>query len=90
MSSSISCSILSILKLTYNPKGQREKITYGNGTKTEYEYESTTYRLTNRVYQSDELFDPNFVSSWVEKGKTIPGTNIERMASGIAALPRCG
>ncbi len=32
--------------ITYNPKGQREIITYGNGTKTEYSYETTTFRLT--------------------------------------------
>ncbi|NEO73264.1 SpvB/TcaC N-terminal domain-containing protein [Moorena sp. SIO3H5] len=32
--------------IDYNPKGQRTKIVYGNGVRTEYEYETTTFRLT--------------------------------------------
>jgi len=31
--------------ITYNPKGQRERITYGNGTRTDYAYETTIFRL---------------------------------------------
>lgn len=33
--------------ISYNPKGQRERITYGNGTKTVYVYEPETFRLTS-------------------------------------------
>lgn len=39
-----------------------------------------------KVQQSDDLFDPNQVSSWKEKGKVITGTNIERMESGRAPI----
>ncbi|EJF77301.1 hypothetical protein MCQ_01525, partial [Candidatus Bartonella washoeensis Sb944nv] len=34
----------------------------------------------------DDLFDPNRVSDWEEKGKTVWGTNIERMKTGRAPL----
>ncbi|MCK1970555.1 VENN motif pre-toxin domain-containing protein [Franconibacter sp. IITDAS19] len=40
----------------------------------------------NKVYQRNDLFDPNHVFSWKEKGKTVTGTNIERMASGRAPI----
>jgi RHS repeat-associated protein len=33
--------------IIYNAKGQREKIVYGNGVTTEYEYERETFRLTH-------------------------------------------
>ena len=33
--------------IDYNAKGQRELITYGNGVRTEYEYDPFTFRLTN-------------------------------------------
>ena len=39
-----------------------------------------------RVYQRDDIFDVNFVSSWKEAGKTVTGTNLERMASGRAPI----
>ncbi|WP_375626858.1 HNH/ENDO VII family nuclease [Bartonella sp. PS17NMGDW] len=39
-----------------------------------------------KVYQEDELFDPETVSSWKEKGHIITGTNVERMASGRAPI----
>jgi RHS repeat-associated protein len=32
--------------IDYNPKGQRTNIIYGNGVKTDYEYETSTFRLT--------------------------------------------
>ena len=35
--------------IVYNAKGQREKIVYGNGTETTYEYEDTTFRLTKLI-----------------------------------------
>jgi RHS repeat-associated protein len=34
-----------ITAIDYNAKGQREKIIYGNGVTTDYEYEPETYRL---------------------------------------------
>ncbi|WP_372239766.1 DUF637 domain-containing protein [Pseudomonas sp. SCB32] len=40
----------------------------------------------NKVYQRDDLFDPNLVSSWRDGGKVVSGTNIERMASGRAPI----
>lgn len=35
--------------ITYNPKSQREKITYDNNTETIYTYEKTTFRLTSLI-----------------------------------------
>jgi len=40
----------------------------------------------NKVYQRNDLFDPQQVSSWKEKGQTVTGTNVERMASGRAPI----
>lgn len=40
----------------------------------------------NKVYQRNDLFDPNQVSMWKRNGKTIIGTNIERMAAGNAPI----
>ncbi|MGQ7409566.1 HNH/ENDO VII family nuclease [Streptococcus suis] len=40
----------------------------------------------NKVYQRDDLIDPNVVSSWKENGVTVTGTNVERMASGRAPI----
>lgn len=38
------------------------------------------------MYQRNDLFDPMQVSSWQRNGKTITGTNIERMADGNAPI----
>ena len=47
--------------ITYNPKGQRERILYGNSTKTDYTYERETFRLTGlktiRTSDNTELQD---------------------------------
>jgi hypothetical protein len=40
----------------------------------------------NKVYQRNDLFDPNQVSSWKNRGKVVTGTNVERMASGRAPI----
>ncbi|HEY1028992.1 MAG TPA: HNH/ENDO VII family nuclease, partial [Pseudomonas sp.] len=40
----------------------------------------------NKVYQRNDLFEPNLVSSWREGGKVVTGTNLERMASGRAPI----
>ncbi|SSZ40135.1 HNH/ENDO VII family nuclease [Bartonella grahamii] len=39
-----------------------------------------------KVYQGDELFEPETVSSWKEKGQIVTGTNVERMVSGRAPI----
>ncbi|WP_282187987.1 HNH/ENDO VII family nuclease, partial [Photorhabdus noenieputensis] len=44
----------------------------------------------NKVYQRDDLFDPQHMSAWRDKGKVIRGTNIERMASGRAPVGHDG
>jgi RHS repeat-associated protein len=36
-------------ELTYDAKGQRQSVTYGNGVTTRYEYDPRTYRLTRMV-----------------------------------------
>jgi len=40
----------------------------------------------NKVYQRNDTFDPQQISSWKVKGKTVTGTDIERMASGRAPI----
>ncbi|WP_409270006.1 RHS repeat-associated core domain-containing protein, partial [Pseudomonas sp. KCJK9044] len=40
----------------------------------------------NKVYQRNDLFDPNLQTSWREGGKVITGSNAERMASGRAPI----
>ncbi|WP_445178640.1 DUF637 domain-containing protein [Pseudomonas sp. McL0111] len=37
----------------------------------------------NKVYQRNDLFDPNLQTSWREGGKVITGSNAERMAAPI-------
>ncbi|WP_273756692.1 HNH/ENDO VII family nuclease [Bartonella sp. MM73XJBT] len=39
-----------------------------------------------KVYQADNLFEPETVSSWKEKGQVVEGTNLERMTSGRAPI----
>ncbi|WP_394003236.1 hemagglutinin repeat-containing protein [Luteimonas sp. WGS1318] len=40
----------------------------------------------NKVYQRNDLFDPGLQTTWIEGGKSVTGTNIERMASGRAPM----
>ncbi|UQW71985.1 DUF6861 domain-containing protein [Pseudomonas avellanae] len=40
----------------------------------------------NRVSQRDDLFDPDLMTTWRERGKLVQGTNLERMASGRAPI----
>jgi RHS repeat-associated protein len=53
-----------VTDITYNPKGQRERIRYGNGSTTRYEYDEKTFRLTNllttRNNGEDKLQDLNY------------------------------
>lgn len=59
----------------------------GGKTSTGYTYWSKSIQFDgNKVYQRNDLFDPMQVSSWKRNGKTITGTNIERMAAGNAPI----
>ncbi|CAK01660.1 filamentous hemagglutinin [Bartonella tribocorum] len=49
-------------------------------------FTDSKFGQTNKVYQRNDLFDPNRVSDWEEKGKTVWGTNIERMETGRAPI----
>lgn len=53
-----------VQSITYNAKGQRDSIVYGNNTATSYTYEDTTYRLirllTTRNAGADILQDLNY------------------------------
>ena len=56
-------------------------------TSTGYTYWSESIQFEgNKVYQRNDLFDPMQVSSWKRNGKTVTGTNIERMADGHAPI----
>jgi YD repeat-containing protein len=50
--------------MAYNPKGQRERIKYGNGATTKYTYDEKTFRLTRlwsfRNGGSESLQDLNY------------------------------
>jgi hypothetical protein len=59
----------------------------GGKNSTDYQYWKESIEFAgNKVYQRNDLFDPNQVSSWKRNGKTITGTNIERMAAGNAPI----
>jgi len=53
-----------VANISYNPKGQRERIKYGNGARTKYEYDEKTFRLTRlltaRNNGADVLQDLNY------------------------------
>lgn len=40
----------------------------------------------NKVFQRNDLIDPNRVSEWTVRGQTVRGTNLERMAAGRAPV----
>ena len=42
--------------------------------------------LDRTVYQRNDLFDPEALSTWRVRGKTVEGSNLERMASGRAPI----
>jgi YD repeat-containing protein len=52
-------STVFVKNISYNEKGQRESIIYGNDTKTNYSYDTNTFRLmhltTNRKDETDAL-----------------------------------
>ncbi|MBN2991232.1 hypothetical protein JWR97_07335 [Pseudomonas cedrina subsp. fulgida] len=47
---------------------------------------SKTTVLDRTVYQRNDLFDPEALSTWRVRGKTVQGSNLERMASGRAPI----
>ena len=49
-------------------------------------WDTTTHFKGKTVYQRNDIFDPEAVSSWKVKGRTVTGTNVERMASGRAPI----
>lgn len=55
-----------------------KKKKYGSAEPVEFQ--------ATKVYQADNLFEPETVSSWKEKGEIVVGTNIERMRSGRAPI----
>lgn len=40
----------------------------------------------NRVFQRNDIFDPELITTWRDKGRVVSGTNVERMASGRAPI----
>jgi YD repeat-containing protein len=56
--------VQAIADITYDAKGQRQSITYGNGAITRYEYDPQTYRLvrlsTKRKAAPEQLQDLNY------------------------------
>ncbi|WP_316606158.1 HNH/ENDO VII family nuclease [Streptococcus pluranimalium] len=79
------------------PKENGMKLKSGNSTssspkpKTDYSQNRKYWKNEvefngNKVYQRDDLIDPNVVSSWKENGVTVTGTNVERMASGRSPI----
>jgi RHS repeat-associated protein len=53
-----------VSNISYNPKGQRERISYGNGATTRYDYDERTFRLTRllttRNNGTEKLQDLNY------------------------------
>lgn len=39
-----------------------------------------------KVFQRNDIFDPNLVTTWREGGKVVSGSNLERMATGRAPI----
>lgn len=54
-------------------------------TNSKYWTEATVFD-GKKVYQRNDLFDPNQMSTWKRNGETITGSNIERMAAGNAPM----
>jgi hypothetical protein len=67
------------------PKNLTQKI-----TKPNTKWKPTVAADGRKVYQRNDLFDPNQVSDWTVNGKKVTGTNIERMAAGRAPLCKDG
>ncbi|WP_345117652.1 HNH/ENDO VII family nuclease, partial [Bartonella jaculi] len=49
-------------------------------------FTDSKFGQTNKVYQRNDLFDPNRISKWTENKKEVWGTNVERMEAGRAPM----
>jgi len=67
--------------ISLGPKTGADEV--GNGLK--YWTKNVEFK-GNKVFQRNDLFDSNTISSWKVKGKTVTGTNVERMTSGRAPI----
>ncbi|KPW73226.1 Adhesin/hemagglutinin, HecA family protein [Pseudomonas syringae pv. coriandricola] len=76
--------------------GAKGPVSAGTGTTAGSDVASTTPKagvfwnkttvLDRTVYQRNDLFDPEALSTWRVRGKTVQGSNLERMASGRAPI----
>ncbi|EJF95291.1 hypothetical protein ME9_00786, partial [Bartonella taylorii 8TBB] len=68
--------------------GQERKFWSADPIEVEFEITNKGEKITqtNKVYQREDLFDPNQIVSWRQGGKKVWGTNIERMKKGKAPL----
>ncbi|MFL1549866.1 HNH/ENDO VII family nuclease [Pseudomonas sp. D47] len=79
-----------------NSQGAKGPGSAGTGTTAGSNVASTTPKagvfwnkttvLDRTVYQRNDLFDPEALSTWRVRGKTVQGSNLERMASGRAPI----
>nr|WP_244393491.1 HNH/ENDO VII family nuclease [Bartonella tribocorum] len=49
-------------------------------------FTDSKFGQTNKVYQRNDLFDPNQIVKWRENKKEVWGTNVERMEAGRAPI----
>uniref|UniRef100_UPI0035CECB0B HNH/ENDO VII family nuclease n=1 Tax=Bartonella sp. AC151YNML TaxID=3243449 RepID=UPI0035CECB0B len=49
-------------------------------------FTDSKFGQTNKVYQRDDLFDPNQIVKWTVNKKDVWGTNVERMEAGRAPI----
>ncbi|NVK66503.1 MAG: LysM peptidoglycan-binding domain-containing protein [Flavobacteriales bacterium] len=54
---------IQVEKITYNEKGQRLSILYGNNVRTKYSYDSLSYRLTNIHSQKDAHLNGDIIQN---------------------------
>ncbi|EJF77023.1 Hemolysin precursor [Candidatus Bartonella washoeensis] len=68
--------------------GQERKFWSTDPIEVEFEITNKGEKITqkNKVYQREDLFDPNKIVTWTVNGKEVKGTNIERMKTGRAPL----
>ncbi|UTO28988.1 two-partner secretion domain-containing protein [Bartonella harrusi] len=68
--------------------GQERKFWSADPIEVEFgmTYKGEKITQKNKVYQRDDLFDPNQIVSWRQGGKKVWGTNIDRMKTGRAPI----
>ncbi|EJF74829.1 hypothetical protein MCO_01826 [Bartonella sp. DB5-6] len=49
-------------------------------------FTDSKFGQTNKVYQRNDLFDPNQIVSWTVNKKKVWGTNLDRMKTGRAPM----